>query len=393
MGWDGGGNVTLLYDWSADAVSGPPNENIQAARMDTYWEDVAGAIQSTLNRFGENAAAANISFGGYSIMDVADAQNSTDITTMSTVGKSMYIGGSGYTGGAADAYTATAQFTSVVTGSRLVGLIHASNTGATTLNVNAGGAVAVLRLDGTPLQNGDLRQDWVFDVVFDGTNWRLISSTEAEFNGQYQGINQSLTEIAALTHTKGNVIATNGSNWAAQTVGTDGYVLRANSASGTGLEWAAMMQSGSTMFFYQLNPPVGWSSAVGFDQRALRVVSAGGVGGTFGGSTIWNSVFTSRTISAANMATHQHSVSGTSSTDPGHNHTRGWEALYNYYGGGTTPGNKKYASGTLPNISDQRVSYNGDHNHTFSFTSGAVGSGTAMDFNIQYADIVVGVKD
>lgn len=393
MGWDGGGNVTLIYDWSADAVGGPPNENIQAARMDTYWADVAGAIQSTLNRFGENAAAANISFGGYSIMDVAGASAAGDLTTGSTVGKAMFVTGSGYTGGTVNAYTVTAYVSSVVAGTRIVGIPHTSNSGASTLAVNGGAATPILRLDGTAVQNGDIRQDWLFDVVYDGTNFRLLATTEAEFTSQYQPVSTSLTEIAALPHTKGNIIATNGSNWAAQTVGTDGYVLRSNSASGTGLEWAAMMQSGSVMVFYQLNPPVGWSSVGGWDQRALRVVSAGGVGGTFGGSTIWSSIFTARTIAESNMPLHSHSISATTNTTGDHFHLRGSEHLYNFYGGGSTPGNKKYSSGSNPNISDALTSTNGNHNHTISFTTGATGSGTAMDFNIQYADVVVGAKD
>ena len=54
-------------------------------------------------------------------------------------------------------------------------------------------------------------------------------------------INQNVTfldDILALGFpTKGDIIVYNGSNWVALSAGSDGQVLSANSATGTGLEW------------------------------------------------------------------------------------------------------------------------------------------------------------
>ena len=51
--------------------------------------------------------------------------------------------------------------------------------------------------------------------------------------------------------------------------------------------------SGDTLLFYQASAPTGWTKITSHDNKALRVVS--GTGGGSGGSTVFTSVFTSRT--------------------------------------------------------------------------------------------------
>jgi hypothetical protein len=54
-----------------------------------------------------------------------------------------------------------------------------------------------------------------------------------------QAWDADLDTIAGLAKTKGNLIAATGAAWAALGVGTDGYVLTADSAEATGVKWAA----------------------------------------------------------------------------------------------------------------------------------------------------------
>lgn len=49
------------------------------------------------------------------------------------------------------------------------------NTGAATLNVNALGAKSVFRADGSALATGDIQASSFNQVIYDGTNFRLIS--------------------------------------------------------------------------------------------------------------------------------------------------------------------------------------------------------------------------
>jgi hypothetical protein len=50
-----------------------------------------------------------------------------------------------------------------------------TNTGATTLNVDGTGAAAVVRPDGSACVGGELRANYMAEVNFDGTSWRLVA--------------------------------------------------------------------------------------------------------------------------------------------------------------------------------------------------------------------------
>lgn len=138
----------------------------------------------------------------------------------------------------------------------------------------------------------------------------------------------------------------------------------------------AYLPSGTAMLFVQTSAPTGWTKSTTHDNKALRVVS-GGAGS--GGTTGFTSVFTSRTITTANMPSHTHGV-----TDPGHSHI-------------TT---QAYVSDDPNGPFDANAS--GSPNNKFlsainSSTTGIsiqnAGSGTAMDFAVQYVDVIIATKD
>ena len=61
-----------------------------------------------------------------------------------------------------------------------------------------------------------------------------------------------------------------------------GKILMSN---GSGVAtWQDMIPTGTAMVFYQASAPVGWWTAVALNDYFLRVVTAGGTGGTSGGS-------------------------------------------------------------------------------------------------------------
>jgi hypothetical protein len=141
--------------------------------------------------------------------------------------------------------------------------------------------------------------------------------------------------------------------------------------------------AGTALLFQQTAAPTGWTKSVTHDNKALRVVSGTA---SSGGTTSFTSVFTSRTIAEANLPSHTHSFSATTSSDGAHTHS--YTSPPGEFGvatGGTTAPRGTNFSGT--------TSSNGAHTHTVSGTTGGTGSGTAMDFAVQYVDVTICTKD
>jgi hypothetical protein len=130
------------------------------------------------------------------------------------------------------------------------------------------------------------------------------------------------------------------------------------------------------MLFVQTSAPTGWTKSTTHDNKALRVVS-GGAGS--GGTTAFTSVFTSRTITTANMPSHTHGV-----TDPGHSHI----TTDAYVSNSATGPFDANASGTPSNKFLSAI-----NSSTTGISIQNAGSGTAMDFAVQYVDVIIATKD
>jgi len=138
----------------------------------------------------------------------------------------------------------------------------------------------------------------------------------------------------------------------------------------------AYLPAGTTMLFVQTSAPTGWTKSTTHDNKALRVVSGAA---SSGGTTAFTSVFTSRTITTANMPTHTHTV-----TDPGHTHTAGiYSILLNGAGGSTLNTGSGFNTVTAA----------ATNSSTTGITNQNAGSGTAMDFAVQYVDVIIATKD
>lgn len=125
-----------------------------------------------------------------------------------------------------------------------------------------------------------------------------------------------------------------------------------------------MFPATTGLVFYQASPPTGWT-AVAQNDKALRVVSSGGTGGSAGGTTAFSSCWAATSTGAE--ASHTHTVSGDTDT-------------------GTVGGPASGPSFTGPGVF---------HYHTLSVTSGAGSSHShsVTAYAPQYIDVVVATKD
>ena len=157
---------------------------------------------------------------------------------------------------------------------------------------------------------------------------------------------------------------------------------------------AGAFSAGTTLLFYQASAPTGWTKITTHDNKAMRVVS--GTGGGSGGTTNFTSVFTSRGVP---LPEHAHGGNtGTVSADHYHvfpgddqlvfaNGVAGWSALTN--------GSFAYDAVSTNEGGGQLWRTSGiSENHTHAFTTNNSGTaGAAMDFAVQYIDVIICSKN
>jgi hypothetical protein len=188
------------------------------------------------------------------------------------------------------------------------------------------------------------------------------------------------------------------SNWNAEhtfTMATARLLGRVTASTGTVEEltsdqvWAFIgIVSGTKMLFAQTAAPIGFTKDTTHNDKALRVVS--GTAGS-GGSTGFTTVFAGRTIAQANLPNVNLSVGsitgtvGTTITN-GTSVTRGFGDADDTAQNGANQNVVKSVSWTTSTLSlaSGTVTFGGD--------VPLGGSGTAMDFAVQYVDVIIATK-
>lgn len=224
------------------------------------------------------------------------------------------------------------------------------------------------------------------------------SAVNANFTDIASEITNSLAKDGQTTMT-GQLKASSGTAAAPGiTFGSDtntGFFLKSGdtigiAAGGTevasiGTTGLSFLPTGTVMLFVQTSAPTGWTKSTTHNDKALRVVSGTA---SSGGTTAFSSVFAARTLVEANLPAHTHGAGSYAAASGGaHTHTissMGTSSDVTTGGGGFRFNN---TAGTKTTDSD------GAHTHTVSGTSGSTGSGTAIDFAVQYVDVIVATKD
>jgi hypothetical protein len=194
--------------------------------------------------------------------------------------------------------------------------------------------------------------------------------TATKFSGDGSGI----TGVTAVG--SGVVLQNNGSPvGAAATLNfTTGLTVSAVSAGIATISGPVAFPSGTLMLFQQTAAPTGWTKQTTHNDKALRVVTGAA---SSGGSTAFTSVFASRTPTG--------SVDNTTLTIdqiPSHNH--GYNT--NSANVGVNAGFDTPVSNPSTTLSTTGATGGGGaHNHGFT--------GTAMDFAVQYVDLIIASKD
>jgi hypothetical protein len=268
--------------------------------------------------------------------------------------------------------------TGVTTNSLPAGIVTTADTGTVTSTMLADGTIVNSDISATAAIVGT-------KISPDFGSQNVTTTGTATASG-FSGSGASLTAL-------------NASNLSSGTIPDARFPATLPAVSGANLTGIAAFPAGTVMLFAQTAAPTGWTKSTTHDNKALRVVS--GSAGS-GGTTAFTSVFASRTPSGTiGNTTDTGTVGSTTLTEsqiPSHTHIERHAAIAsgtvgpNLVGGqGQNPSSPTNFTG---NVTTAATGSGGSHNHSLSMNAhNHTFTGTALDFAVQYVDVILATKN
>lgn len=210
---------------------------ISSTTHNSTMSDVAAEITNSIAADGQTTPTANLPMGGYKHTNVADASARTDYGKVSQIQDGGYMMLASVSG--ADTITATISpaITAYALGQFFTFVSAGANTGAVTLNINTIGAKAVTKEGTTALAAGDIASGAVVNVVYDGTQFQLVSGRSVQpLDAQLTtlaGITaQQATDLAAVSTFMGTVLDDADAATMRSTTGTEPTLIAESTVSG-----------------------------------------------------------------------------------------------------------------------------------------------------------------
>jgi len=159
--------------WTQDRDAGT---KILASRHDTHDQDLAGGINSTLEKSGSNAATGNLNIGSNRLTAVADGTAKTDAATVNQLQSNAPAFQATDTGTAnAHVIALSPAITAYAAGQAITFKSGAASTTSSTLNVNGLGVKTIKKKNDQNIAAGDIESGSIVTVVYDGTNFQMTS--------------------------------------------------------------------------------------------------------------------------------------------------------------------------------------------------------------------------
>lgn len=179
--------------------------NDTAALADNRENDIADALSALWLRNGGNQPSANLPMNGFKFTGLAAGSAANDSVRLAQIqaGALVYAEAAG-TANAIE-LTTTPAF-APAEGVSIEFVAEADSTGATTVDLNGNGAVA-LQFGGAALIGGEINNGQAHRITHDGTQWQLQNSLR-------------LSDLHALAKTDSNIIVGDGTNWVAESGAT-----------------------------------------------------------------------------------------------------------------------------------------------------------------------------
>jgi hypothetical protein len=143
----------------------------------TTLTDIATTLTQSISQDGQTPITNNLPMTGFRHTNVANAQNRNEYASAAQCQDNAFDWLTAVAG--TDTITATAAIgmTAYVTGQCFRFFTVGPNSVAVTLNINGLGAKAITKNGSIPLVSGDIPSRAIVEVVYDGTQFQLVSSS------------------------------------------------------------------------------------------------------------------------------------------------------------------------------------------------------------------------
>lgn len=203
MGWNGSGQVVRTNGiftgadvWEQTRLA---LRDVRSDDQDTHDEDLANAIERTVNRDGENSPTANLPMGGFRHTTVGEAvARDQYVTADQVMRRALTFVVPAAVGGTGNAITLnpSVQIDSYAPGTSFEFVVEAANgAGGVTVDVNGLGPIAMVTAGNQALPENALTVGGVARIQFNGGDFKLVNPANmTAFGTQLTG----LADAAAL---------------------------------------------------------------------------------------------------------------------------------------------------------------------------------------------------
>lgn len=176
-----------LRNWVTDSGNGI---GIRADYHDSEDDNFASGINQCLNIAGLNTPTANISMGNFKLTNAALGTSAADYARLDQAQTRVVAYAADSVGTDSYAITLSPALAAYAVGQSFFFAAGTANTGAATLNINGLGAKTIKKDYNADLNDGDIVQNQIMHVVYDGTNFQMQTPAHGQMN-------QSLSAIYA----------------------------------------------------------------------------------------------------------------------------------------------------------------------------------------------------
>ena len=184
------------------------NPVVTGATISSTWanatlSDIATALTGSIAADGQTTITNNLPMSNYAHTGVADATVRTMYASAGQVQDSAFTFLTSPAGTNTMTAIASLGMSAYVTGQRFFFVAPTTNTGACTLNINSIGIKSITKQGTTALVSGDIALGAIVQVVYDGTEFQLVSPSAAptvnSFNAGTTGLTPATATTGAIT--------------------------------------------------------------------------------------------------------------------------------------------------------------------------------------------------